>query len=63
LIAPSSPEPDSDRLWLIGEGAEIMITRTEEKNALDIIESVRSRLRAKRENDNDLPNPPRLKNK
>jgi len=38
-----APEPDSDQLWLKGEGAEIRISRTREKRALDIVEAVRRR--------------------
>lgn len=37
------PEPDSDQLWLKGAGAEIKISRTSEKRALDIVEAVRRR--------------------
>jgi len=41
-------EPDADRLWLSGEGAEIKISRTSDKRALDIVAALRKRYRERR---------------
>lgn len=45
-------EPDFDRMWLRDEGAEIKVTFTKEKRALDIVKAIRARY-AKSEEDSN----------
>ena len=38
-----NPDPDEDKLWLKGTGAEVRFSATTEKRILDIVEAVRRR--------------------